>query len=437
MKISVLTLFPDLYEPFISTSLIKKAQEKGIVSFDISSLLAQCAPKERIDSPIAGHGAGMLIKPEIVEKSIEKQQASFGKSFTIFFSPHGKTLTQDVLKDIKKRLASFDHLLLATARYEGMDHRVEEEYADEVISLGDFVLMGGDIPAMAFIEGLLRLFPHVVGKEQSVEEDSFSGPLVDHPHYTLPRVWHGKEIPEVLLSGNHQAVDEWRKKSSIQRTLLSHFDWLRSYLLNDQEKKDIKKEMPNHYVVLMHAQVLLPGGIEGTTSVTSVDIHDIARSSRTYGIEHYFIVTPLHDQQMIVNQLIGFWQEGAGVTYNPHRHQALSHVSVKVSLEEVIKHIEEKEGKSPLLIATSAKDSEKAALISYHDQGKVWENKRPVLLIFGTGHGLAPSVMEKIDYLLIPVYGFSSFNHLSVRSAVGIILDRWLGINPKSPYTRE
>lgn len=437
MKISVLTLFPDLYQPFVSTSLIKKAQEKGIVSFEINSLLSYCAPKERIDSPIAGHGAGMLLKPEIVEKAIETQQTSFGKSFNIFFSPHGKTLTQDVLKDIKKRITSYDHLLLATARYEGMDHRVEEEYADEVISLGNFVLMGGDIPAMAFIEGLLRLFPQVVGKEQSVEEDSFSGPFVDHPHYTLPRVWRDKEIPDVLLSGNHQAVDEWRKKSSIKRTLVSHFDWLRTYLLNEPEKKAIKKEMPNHYVVLMHSQILLPGGVEGTTSVTSVDIHDIARSSRTYGIEHYFIVTPLHDQQMIANQLIGFWQEGEGVTYNPHRHQALSHVSVKTTLDQVINHIEEKEGKTPLLIATSAKDTENKPIISYHDQGTVWQKEQPVLLIFGTGHGLSSPVMDRTDYVLMPVYGFSNFNHLSVRSAVAIILDRWLGINPKRPYTRE
>jgi tRNA (guanine37-N1)-methyltransferase len=437
MNISVATLFPELYRPFFATSLLKRAQEQNKVSLHLTSLLELCTPLERIDSPIAGHGSGMLLKPEIIESVINKQEAQHGKALKIFFSPHGKVLDQDLVKELAQKLQEQSHMMLLPARYEGMDARVEEEYADYIISLGDFVLMGGDIPAMALIEAVLRLVPGVVGKQESVTEDSFSNAFVDHPHYTAPDEWHGKKIPAVLKSGNHQAVDTWRNEAAAKRTVLNHFDWLRSHNPTAEQKKLAYKNLPPHYAVLMHDQVLLQGGVEGTTSVTSIDVHDIARSARTYGLKGYSIVTPLIDQQKIVQTLLDFWQQGVGITYNPSRHEALNQVTCRSSIDEVIAQIEAKEGKRPLLIATSAKESDKteAKRITYHDQDLVWRHDRPVLFIFGTGHGLSPALIQQCDYLLLPLIGFTSFNHLSVRTATGIIFDRWLGINPKKLYT--
>jgi tRNA (guanine37-N1)-methyltransferase len=437
MNISVVSLFPELYRPFFSTSLVKRAQEQNKVSLHLTSLLDLCSPLERIDSPIAGHGSGMLLKPEIIEKVINQQESQYGKAVKVFFSPHGKKLDQDLAKKLAHQLQTQSHMMLLPARYEGMDARVEEEYADYIISLGDFVLMGGDIPAMALMEAVLRLIPGVVGKQESVDEDSFSTAFVDHPHYTAPDEWHGKKIPAVLKSGHHQAVDTWRTEEAARRTVLHHFDWLRTHVSTNEDKKLARKYIPAHYAVLMHDQVLLQGGVEGTTSVTSIDIHDIARSAKTYGLQEYYIVTPLIDQQKIVQTLLDFWQQGTGITYNPSRHEALNHVFCHSSLQEVIERIEAKEGKKPLLVATSAKESDKteAQRITYHDQDLVWAQNRPVLFIFGTGHGLSPALIQQCDYLLVPLVGFTSFNHLSVRTATGIIFDRWLGINPKKHYT--
>lgn len=431
MKISIVTLFPELYKPFLQTSLLSRAQEKGAVSFDVVSMLQVCAPKERVDAPTFGHGPGMLIRPEVVERAVEAQESKHGAAFKIFFSPHGKKVTQPLLQELYTKIQEKGgHCMTIAARYEGIDARAESYYADEVLSVGDFVLMGGDLPAMMLLEGLLRLCPGVVGREESVQEDSFSGPFLDHPHYAAPVEWKGFKVPDVIRSGDHAALAAWREKAAVERTVFHHFDWVRSHPTTARERALVQKTMPKHYVALMHAGMVAEGG-EGTTSVTSIDIHDLARSTKTYGIEHYFVVTPLEDQKKIVARLLEFWQEGAGVTYREDRHNALRSVSCVDSLEQVVEAIERREGKKPLIIATSAKEVAQVKNITYYDQDRVWAEERPILIIFGTGNGLGPTVLSQCDYVLMPLEGFSAFNHLSVRSAAAIVLDRWLGINIK------
>ncbi len=249
----------------------------------------------------------------------------------------------------------------------------------------------------------------------------------------MPVVWNEREVPEIIRSGNHEKIAQWREQKAAEKTVKYHFDWLRSHELTDQQLKIAQPFLPSHYCALMHDEIVLPGDQIGTTSVTSLDIHDIARSACTYGLKGYFIVTPLIDQQRITNKLLEFWKTGIGVEYNTNRHEAVRKVEVVDSLQNVIDEIEKIEGKKPLLIATSARSDEKGApSITYFDQSKVWKLDRPVLMIFGTGRGLAPSVIERCDFLLLPLEGFSDFNHLSVRSAAAIIFDRWLGINLKT-----
>ena len=431
MIISIATIFPDLYKPFIEISLLKRAQAQGLVSFDMSSLFDYVEKKKRIDAPTFGHNAGMLIRPDVIEAAVNFHESKHGSAYRIFFSPHGKRMDQRMAKEIAAKMQQKGHLMLVCGRYEGIDARAEEEYADEVVSLGDFVLMGGDIPAMALIESIVRFLPGVVGSQQSVELDSFTGPFVDNPEYTEPAFWRGRAVPDVMRSGDHAKIKQWAQDVSARRTVISHFDWFRAHALSKNDSIRAKKVIPNHYAVLMHDEINLPNGFVGTTSVTSLDIHDIARSARTYGMQGYTIVTPLVDQQRIVQKLLDFWKTDVAIDYNHHRHEALDYVDLKENLDSVVNRIEMSEGKKPLLIATSAVAQESNRIISYHDQGVVWEQDRPVLLIFGTGKGLSDNVLCRCDYILLPVTGLSDFNHLSVRSAAAIVFDRWLGMNPR------
>ena len=437
MKISILTLFPDLYEGFLKTSLVKRAQDKDLVNFDLTNLFDFCKAKQRIDSPTFGPGSGMLLRPDVVERAISQQEKKIGPALKVFFSPQGEKLDQQGLKKLHDLAADKKHLLLFASRYEGVDTRVEEEYADITISIGDFVLMGGDLPSMMLLEGLMRYIPGVVGKEESVDADSFTGPFVDYPEFTQPVEWHGKEVPEVVRSGNHQAIEDWRAEQAAEKTVKKHFGWLRKWDLSDEERALSHKFIPKHYAALMHGDVLLkdpdsPDGTRvGTSSVTSFDLHDISRSSITYGLENYFIVTPLEDQHHIVNSLLDFWKAPVGRNYNEHRYQAVNRVRLKNNLDEVIEAITEKEGVAPLLVGTSAREVGHGKKITFYDQTEVWQHDRPVLFLFGTAKGIAPHVIERCDYLLEPLYGFTDFNHLSVRSAAAIIFDRWLGINVK------
>jgi len=430
MHISILSVFPKLYDSFLETSIIKKAQNTSLATIETHSFFSHVAPKERIDAPTFGHGAGMLIKPEVVGKAIDAISNIHGKPYTIFFSPQGEKLNQGLLKKIYINVQKSGHLLLVPSRYEGMDARVEEHYADLQVSVGDFVLMGGDLPAMMLTEGLLRLVPGVVGKQESVLEESFSGPFVDYPEYTSPVEWQGLKVPDVVRSGDHGALRQWRQKQATKKTVRHHFSWLRSHNLDSQEKERARADIPPHYVALCHSQVRIgPEKQEGTTSVTSIDIHDVARSSKTYGMSGFFVVTPLKDQQKIIQHFLSFWGNGPGITYNKERYEAVSLVQMAPSIDYVIQEIEKKEGQPPLIVGTTARSVESVQRITFYDQEAVWQSGRPILLVFGTGKGFTDSFLARCDYVLEPVRGFSDFNHLSVRSAIAIVLDRWLGIN--------
>lgn len=450
MHISIITVFPDLYRPFLSTSLIARAQAQGNVSFNIVAFSDVCQPKERIDEPVCGPGDGMVIKPSVVERALKRCVDAYGSGYTIFFSPQGQKLTQHTLKglwqsftddasgctkdDSSESGRSGKHLILVCPRYEGVDDRVQEEYADLVVSIGDYVLMSGDLPAQVFIESFLRLIPGVVGKKQSVEQDSFSASLLDYPTFGLPKRWHDREIPEVVFSGNHAHIDAWRNEQALKKTLVKRFDWFRSYADKPQEIAQALSCMPRHYIALMHTDVYLKGGTLGTTSIKSIDLHDISRTCATYGVTSFFPVTPLEDQHNIMHTFLDFWRSEEGKKYNPMRVASAQTIRPKTSLEQAIAAIEHETGKKPLLVATSAKKPDSADVhrcIDFSDHGTVWAHDRPVLLLFGTGYGLSKQIMSRVDYILLPVKGMPTYNHLSVRSAVAIILDRWLGLFTK------
>jgi tRNA (guanine37-N1)-methyltransferase len=430
MNIFVSTLFPQLYTNFLATSIIKRAISENKISVSLQDMFSFVLPKERIDSEIVGHGSGMLLGAPIVEKVYNKvEQETNKKPFVIFFSPHGKILTQDILKKLFVDIADRP-VLLFSGRYEGFDARAEDHYADAIISIGDYVLFGGDLPIMIFLEGILRLIPGVVGKQESVDGDSFSNAFLDHPHYAAPDVWQNRKVPPVLKSGDHKKIAAWRLKESVQRTVNTNWKWLSQHHLNKEQRDLVKETIPNHYCVLLHNDVMLPGNLVGNSSVTSMDIHDIARSSTTYGIKKYFIVTRLDSQKKLVEKFLQFWQSNDKAKVNPSRAFALKHVMLRSELSEVIDEITATEGVVPITIVTSSRRNvDHPNMISYQDQVNIWKQKRPVVFIFGTSHGIDNALIEKIDYKLLPLEGLEEFNFLSVRSAAAIVFDRWLGFN--------
>lgn len=445
MKISIISVFPEFHQSINELSIIGKAVQQGLVSFDFIRFSDLCEPKERIDEPTCGPGAGMILKPIVVQKAIELAQQRWGKGFKVFFSPHGTVLTQPLLRQYAAQFFASDHsisseiqkneqvphLILICGRYEGIDERVERCYADALISIGDYVLMGGDLPAQVFLEGLLRLLPGVIGNQESVEQESFESAFLDHPHYGLPVEWNGMKIPDVLRSGNHAAIDTWRKNAAAQRTVHNRFDWFMRAQPDSASIALASKFIPAHYVAVMHTQVIIKGGTVGQTSIPSIDIHDIARACASYGIKNFFIVSPLLDQQKIVATFMEFWLSPDGAKYNENRHQAISSIVPVLSYDEMINAIREKEGQEPLIVCTSARNVEHKQQIDYFSQKTVWEQEKPVLFLFGTGQGLSDELVQKSDFVLAPIKGLTDYNHLSVRSAVSIILDRWLGLSPR------
>lgn len=235
MKIDILTLFPEMFESPFNYSLIKRAIDAGHVEINPLDIRKFGVGKHRIvdDTPYGG-GAGMLLKPEPIFESIEeieKQNPSTSKR-VILMDPAGKPFNQEMAEDFSKE----EHLIFICGHYEGYDERIRTLVTDEV-SLGDYVLTGGELAAMVMVDATVRLLPGVVGNEESILEDSHSTGLLEHPHYTRPATYRGMDVPEVLRSGNHARIDEWRKKESLRRTYRRRPDLLEDIKLSETEKE--------------------------------------------------------------------------------------------------------------------------------------------------------------------------------------------------------
>ena len=210
MKIDIITLFPNLFKSVFSESLISRAQKNKICEIEIHNLRNWTQDKHKtVDDRPFGGGPGMVMKVDILDKALK----SFPKGYKILLTPQGKLFNQK----IAKKLAKEKNLILICGHYEGFDERIRD-LVDEKISIGDYVLTGGEIPAMAVLDCVVRLLPGVVGKEASLEEESFSVGLLEYPQYTRPENYQGKKVPEILLSGNHAKITKWRTEEAKKRT---------------------------------------------------------------------------------------------------------------------------------------------------------------------------------------------------------------------------
>ncbi|KIL50448.1 tRNA (guanine-N1)-methyltransferase [Jeotgalibacillus alimentarius] len=233
MKIDILSLFPSMFEGVFGESILKKAVEKGAVEYNVTDFRQFAGNKHNsVDDYPYGGGAGMVLKPEPIFQAVRHltEKTSYAPR-VILMCPQGERFNQKKAEE----LAGEDHLIFICGHYEGYDERIREHLVTDEISIGDFVLTGGELGAMVVTDSVVRLLPEVLGNEESAVKDSFSSGLLEHPHYTRPADYEGMKVPEVLLSGNHAKIDDWRMKESLYRTFTRRPDLLEQMELSDQQ----------------------------------------------------------------------------------------------------------------------------------------------------------------------------------------------------------
>ena len=217
MRIDIITIFPRMFEPVLNESIIKRAQNKGKAKIYIHNLRDYSQDKhKKVDDRPFGGGSGMVMRPEPIFKAVEdiRSQVTGHRSQVILLCPQGERLSQKVAQ----RLAKYKHLILICGHYEGIDERVRQYLVDEEISIGDYVLTGGELPAMVLVDCLVRLIPGVLGDKNSLNFESFAGNLLEYPQYTRPAHYRRMKVPAILLSGNHKKIAQWRQNQAIKRT---------------------------------------------------------------------------------------------------------------------------------------------------------------------------------------------------------------------------
>lgn len=237
MNIHVLSLFPPMFEGVFGASILKKAQEKGAVNLNVLDIREFSDNKHKqVDDYPYGGGAGMVLKPEPMFNAVETITKD-RKPRVILMCPQGERFTQKKAEE----LAQEDELVFLCGHYEGYDERIREFLVTDEISIGDFVLTGGELPAMTVIDAVVRLLPGVLGQAESHIQDSFSTGLLEHPHYTRPADFKGMKVPDILLSGNHAKIEEWREEQSLKRTLLRRPDLFDALELTPKQLKTLEK----------------------------------------------------------------------------------------------------------------------------------------------------------------------------------------------------
>lgn len=234
MRIDILTLFPDMCDTVMSESIIGRARKNGKVEIHCTDIRDYTADKHRrVDDKPYGGGMGMVMAPQPIYDCFQSLCDEIGsRPHLIYLTPQGKTLTQERVK----ALAKLDNIALLCGHYEGIDERVIEALEPEEISVGDYVLTGGELPALIVADAVSRMLPGVLSDDECFEEESHFNSLLEYPQYTHPSVWQGRQVPEILLSGNHAKVDKWRREQSLKRTFERRPDLLREAELSDEDR---------------------------------------------------------------------------------------------------------------------------------------------------------------------------------------------------------
>jgi len=238
MTFTVLTIFPEMFSALLAGGIVKRAIEDEFISVESINIRDFAKDTHRtVDDRPYGGGSGMVMKPEPMAEAIRMAKKRHPDAKTLLLTPQGRRFNQAVAQEI----AGCPGVVLICGRYEGVDERVREHLVDDEVSIGDYVLTGGELAAMVIIDAVSRLIPGTLGSENSAQEDSFSAGLLEYPQYTRPNSFEGADVPDVLLSGNHGAVKEWRRRSSLVRTVLNRPDLLMDHPLTPDDMAYMKK----------------------------------------------------------------------------------------------------------------------------------------------------------------------------------------------------
>ena len=234
IRFDILTVFPEMFTSFCGCSLLKKALDKGLISIQLHDIRNYAGDKHRMtdDAPYGG-GGGMVMKVEPIDKALQSIPMVADEVPIVLLTPQGERFCQKIAEE----MALCPQLLLVCGHYEGVDERVRAKLVSREVSIGDYILTGGELSAMVLVDAVSRLVPGVLGNSDSAGADSFSMGLLEYPHYTRPAEYRGWKVPEVLLSGNHREIELWRRRESLQRTLKKRPDLLMGMELTRQEKK--------------------------------------------------------------------------------------------------------------------------------------------------------------------------------------------------------
>ncbi|MEG2139841.1 MAG: tRNA (guanosine(37)-N1)-methyltransferase TrmD [Bilophila sp.] len=434
MHITLVTLFPEWFDSPLETALLGRARASGLVDFQLLNPRDRATDRHQtVDDRPYGGGPGMVMLLDPLVKTLRELGPEHAGR-VLMLSASGKPLTQKLARE----LACEERITLICGRYEGIDARLSGFVPVEQVSVGEAVLNGGEAAAMLLIEAATRLIPGFMGKEASGDDESFSDGLLEYPHYTRPECFEDVSVPEILSSGDHGRIKNWRRQQSLLTTLRTRPEMLQEAPLTPEDMEFLREVDSgahealaagagrlgqNLHCALVHFPVFLGDRKTGATSLTNLDVHDIARCSRTYGVGSFTVVTPLKDQQAILETLVRHWTTGPGSVSNPDRAEALRLVSLTASVQEAVASVEARTGQRPVLLGTSARDNGSMTPGLVRDLLM----ERPVLLLFGTGHGLAPEILDACDGVLRPLRWMDTYNHLPVRGAVAITLDRVLG----------
>lgn len=238
MRFDVLTLFPELFSSFLKETILGRAVKAGLVDIRLVNIRSFARGRHLVtdDSPFGG-GEGMVMKPGPVSRALDSIDRTKDRSLVLLLTPQGRTFDQPLAWDLSR----MEQIILICGRYEGVDERIRTTCVDMELSIGDFVLSGGEMAAMVVIEAVSRLVPGVLGGEKSSQEDSFEDGLLEYPQYTRPRVFKNQEVPEILLSGDHEKIRVWRRTESLKRTLERRPDLLKKAKLTEEDKRILAK----------------------------------------------------------------------------------------------------------------------------------------------------------------------------------------------------
>lgn len=433
MRFTFVTLFPEFFDSPLASGLPAKARTTGVIDCDFVNPREYATDRHHtVDDEPYGGGPGMVMKPDVLADALDTLPAGVR---LIEPSPRGVPLTQALAAE----LATEPHVAFVCSRYEGIDERIHDHYPVTRVSVGDYVLNSGETGALVLFEAIARLVPGFMGKLASADEESFASGLLEYPHYTRPAKWIARgqdhEVPPVLLSGDHGRIATWRREQMLAATHATRPDLLDTAALTTNDLQVLRqlattpgraeaRRAANLHIALVHAPVVTRDkNTIGATSVTNLDIHDISRLATSYGCGGVHIVTPLTDQQELAASLIAHWTKGTGAKANPHRARALARTAVRATIADAAKAVEQTTGHAPRLVATTARgvgDARNTDVNALLDAG-------PVLLLLGTGQGLAREALDACEATLRPIRLYAPYNHLSVRSAASIMVDRLLG----------